>query len=34
MEQFATMKLSENIQEDIDQMRSDVKHTIISKNCE
>ena len=34
MEQFATMKLSENVQEDIDQIHSDVKHTIVSKICE
>ena len=34
MEQFATMKLSENVQEDIDQIHSDVKHTIVSKKCE
>ena len=34
MEQFATMKLSENVQEDIDQIHGDVKHTIVSTNCE
>ena len=34
MEQFATMKLSENVQWVIDQIHSVAKHTIIIKKCE
>ena len=33
MEQFATMKLSENVQGDIHQIQSDAKHTIVIQNC-